>query len=422
MKRLNWLAVAVGVLVVAHVVVFTQLFVSGGFDVELYYGYASNMESGMVPYRDFSVEYPPGALLVFLLPKLFVSSPEAYGTAFTLEMLAFDLACLFMVFLLARRLRLSPLSSVIIYSLAVASVSSISVQRFDFASAAISLAAILAISRGRYKTAWALVAIGTLVKLYPVVLAPLFLIYQWRHQRWRNLIAPVLVFGAVVMAFALPFWLLSPEGFTHAFALQGGRNLQIESSYASVLFMLYSVGRALLSVFQGPVSWDLDSPYSAGIAQVALLVMALAAVAVCISYYLPYRSLTKHEEGPPPAPALGRLINYSLLIIIVLLLTSKVVSTQFMVWLLPFVPLVTGRARSAVWLSFIAVGWLTWYTYPTHYWDLRNLNILPMDVLFLRNVLLGLMALWLWRLKDPEPEASLITEPVPQNQPSAPQG
>ncbi len=401
--RGKWLWLALAAVAVVHIIIFTRLFESGSYDVELYLGYASKMFNGLVPYRDFNLEYPPGALLVFLLPRLFASSAASYGTAFTLEMLLCDLACLLMVFFLARRLKLSPVATIIIYTLAVVSVNAIGIQRYDFAVAALSLAAIFAFSRGNYKTAWALLALGTLVKLYPVALAPFFFIYQWRHQRWQSLIAPVIVFGAVFLAGALPFWLASPEGFMHAFALQGGRNLQIESSYASVLFMLYALGRTQLSVYQGPVSWDLDSPYAAGIAQVAVAVMALGVMAVLVCYALPYLRANNPKTGGPPAPAaLGRLINYSLLVTIVLLLASKVVSTQFMVWLLPFVPLVSGRARHAVWVVFLPLGWLTWYIYPTHYWDLRNLYPTPIGAIFLRNVLLALIAFWLWQREEPE--------------------
>ncbi len=47
-------------------------------DLELYRSYGDAMESGLVPYRDFDVEYPPGALPVFLAPSLVTAEPEQY--------------------------------------------------------------------------------------------------------------------------------------------------------------------------------------------------------------------------------------------------------------------------------------------------------------------------------------------------------
>jgi uncharacterized membrane protein len=259
LKR-HWLWISIGLVAIAHVIIFLKLFVIGSFDVELYYNYASNIMSGQMPYRDFAIEYPPGAVLVFLLPRLFSANISTYYTGFAVEMLAFDLACLFMMIPLARRLRLSSLGTVLIYSAAVIAVSSITVERYDLAPAALSLAAVFAFGRGKYKTAWALVAIGTLVKLYPIALGALFFIYQWRHQRWQNMVTPLATFLVVLGVGSLPFWLMSHQGFMHAFTLQSGRNLQIESSYASVLFTVYALGGPTLSVFQGPVSWDLQSP------------------------------------------------------------------------------------------------------------------------------------------------------------------
>ena len=399
-RHWHWLALLV--LAVGHIILFKKYFVEGSFDVELYFSYASRMASGIMPYRDFAVEYTPGALLVFLIPRWFAVAVDSYSKAFAMEMAIFDLACLLMVFLLARRLKLSPFGAITVYTLAVISVSSIAVQRFDFAPAAITLGAVFAFGKGHYKTSWVLLAIGTLVKLYPIALGPLFFIYQWRHQRWQKVVLPIMLFGAVVLAGTVPFWRLSPEGFMHAFSLQSGRNLQIESSYASVLFMLYALGRTVVGVFQGPVSWDLESPYATGIANISFVVMFFAAAAVYVSYLLPYGRKPADNNGPPELSALGRLVNYSLLLTLVLLLTSKVFSTQFVVWLVPFIPLVTGRARPAVWVSFIGAGFFSWYTYPIHYWDLRLLNLTPMQVIAFRNLLFLLMAFWLWEVQEPE--------------------
>ncbi|MCL2149355.1 MAG: DUF2029 domain-containing protein [Dehalococcoidia bacterium] len=401
--RRYWLWCVVAFFAVLHIFIFTRVFQSiDNADVELYFNYASNIMSGQIPYRDFTMEYPPGALLVFLLPRLFASTLEVYGPAFALTMLAFDLACLFMIISLARRLKLAVVPTLIIYSLVVISVGSIGVQRFDFAPAALSLAAVFAFGRGNYKSSWALVAVGTLIKLYPIALAPLFLIYQWRHQPWRSIVAPVLVCGAVLVCAMLPFFVLSPSGFTNAFSLQSGRNLQIESFYASLLFMSHALGGSTVAVFFGPVSWDMTSRYAAGIASISLVAMFFAAATVYYTYFLPYRWKQAISVGPPEPPALGRLVNFSLLLVIVLLMTSKVVSTQFIVWLLPFVPLVSGRARHAVWPIFIVAGLLTWYIYPLHYGDLYDLYVLPMQALFLRNIILIIIAFWLWEAREPE--------------------
>ena len=402
--RRHWFWCVAALFSVLHIIVFTCVFDKGGADVELYFQYASNIMDGQMPYRDFAVEYPPGALLVFLIPRLFASTADSYGMAFTLEMLAFNISCIFMIAVLARRLKLTVVPTLAIYTVAVIAVGSISSQRYDFAPAALSLAAVFAFAKGHYKGAWALIAAGAMVKLYPLVLAPLFLIYQWRHHPWRSLVWPVLVCGGILVCGMLPFFISSPEGFLNAFSLQGGRNLQIESFYASVLFMAYALGGSDLSVFQGPVSWDLASPYAEGIAQLALAIMVFVAAVAYVTYWLPYGGKKVKKVGPPEPEATGRLLNFSLLLLVILLLTNKVFSTQFVVWLLPFIPLVSGRIRHVVWPPFIVAGFLTWYIYPLHYWDIRDLHVPPMQALFIRNIILVVMAFWLWETREPELE------------------
>src|SRR6266545_2596948 len=51
-------------------------------DTPVYERYGSAMDDGRVPYRDFSVEYPPGALPVFVLPALGDVDSETFRVRF----------------------------------------------------------------------------------------------------------------------------------------------------------------------------------------------------------------------------------------------------------------------------------------------------------------------------------------------------
>src|SRR5690242_10483528 len=48
-------------------------------DTPVYQAYGDAVEGGAVPYRDFSLEYPPGALPVFVVPSLLSRSGDADG-------------------------------------------------------------------------------------------------------------------------------------------------------------------------------------------------------------------------------------------------------------------------------------------------------------------------------------------------------
>jgi uncharacterized membrane protein len=389
--KIRW-AIIVTAFCLLHLVMFSRVFYGGGPDVEGYYRYGAQMGQGKVPYRDFSIEYPPGAAAVFYLPyaashnlHLSADNIQGYGIAFTFEMLLFDLVGLFLTVGVARRARLSPLLCLFVYTVGIAAIGSIAVQRFDMVPAAITLGAVYAFCRGNYKTAWAVLAIGTLTKAYPAALAPIFLIYQWRHAGLRSVFKSVAAFAAVSAVIAVPFLLMNAHGFIAAFTEQSGRALQLESLYSSLLLLAGSLGLTSATPVQGPISFDILSPLAGPLARYSFVFLGAGALAVYACYW------RRSGNTPDTADESGGLrlaLNYSFLVILVLMLASKVFSPQFMLWLFPFFPLVSGRFRSAVWVAFVAAACLTWYIYPLHYYDLIDTKQVAVDALILRNGLL----------------------------------
>jgi uncharacterized membrane protein len=393
--RWKWLIVVVAFCLL-HAWIFTHVFSSGGPDVEGYYQYALKMGQGLVPYRDFSVEYPPGALATFYLPYLLSGNLQQYGTAFTFEMLFFDLIGMLLVLGIGKRAGISRWSCLIGYTLAMVAVSSIAVQRFDMVPAVITLGALYAFSRGEYEIAWAVLAVGTMTKLFPGLLAPLFLIYQWRREGFRRLVPSAVTFVLVVLAIAMPFFMLNRQGFIDSFTVQSGRALQLESTYSSILLLGNSLGMISAQPIQGPISFDIASSLAGPLAHYSFIFMGLGLLLV---YALYFRSLRKPVEFKRhtiiDASSLSALLNYSFAALVVFLITNKVFSPQYMVWLYPLFPLVSGRFRSTVWVVFLVSACLTWYIYPQHYYDLIDTQQAAVDALILRNVLMTFLALLL---------------------------
>jgi hypothetical protein len=67
---------------------------SPNYSIENYLQLAGDWLDGYIPYSDFIVEYPPGALLLFSLPRIFTEAPIAYGYIFAFVMLLVDLTVL----------------------------------------------------------------------------------------------------------------------------------------------------------------------------------------------------------------------------------------------------------------------------------------------------------------------------------------
>jgi hypothetical protein len=101
----------------------------------------------------------------------------------------------------------------------------------------------------------------------------------------------------------------------------------------------------------------------------------------------------KPEAGLSESPAAALLFQYACLAVIVFLLTSKVFSPQFLIWLCPLLPLVTGRRRYIPWLLFLVAGALTMYVFPGHYIEFELVEPYLVGMLAGRNFLLLIIAI-----------------------------
>src|SRR5210317_1730895 len=64
------------------------------YSIESYLEIAGDWLAGYTPYAAFKLEYPPGALLLFTLPRIFTKVPALYGYIFAFVMLLADLGIL----------------------------------------------------------------------------------------------------------------------------------------------------------------------------------------------------------------------------------------------------------------------------------------------------------------------------------------
>lgn len=90
------------------------------------------------------------------------------------------------------------------------------------------------------------------------------------------------------------------------------------------------------------------------------------------------------------------LVTHATLAVLAVLLGSKLLSIQFLLWLLPLVAVQAHRPRRVAALAFVVVLLSQW-VYPANWLPLWRFEVEPILVLALRNLLLvGLFAL-LWR-------------------------
>jgi Glycosyltransferase family 87 len=351
-------AAAVGLFLLAwaalHVGFYTRVEIQ---DTPLYESYAERIVDGEVPYRDFEFEYPPLAIPVLVLPEL---AGDDYLASFELEMALFGALMVALLALALRALRATPGRTALALAFAALFpllLGSVVLTRFDLWPSALTAGALAALLAGRLRLGHGVLGLAAAAKLYPALLLPLTLAYVWRGRGRAEAVRCASVFAAVLAAVFLPFLLVAPGGIVESLARQLSRPLQIESLGAAVLLaahQLFGVGL------------DMESSHGSqnlvGTAPVVLAVLlALVQLVVLVAIWLRFARRPLSVEGP----VLGAAA-----VLVAFVALGKVLSPQFLIWLVPLVPLVAGRRGVAAGLLLGVAMVTTQLWFPYRYWDL----------------------------------------------------
>jgi hypothetical protein len=364
-------------------------------DVGLYGQYAHGLLDGRIPYRDVFVEYPPGAFVVLTPPALLPE--EAYRHAFKALMALVGLATLLVAALILVRLGVRPrrLYAVLI-ALAAAplALGPVSLNTYDAWPALLVAAALCALLYTRPTLGFALLGLAVTAKLYPLALLPLFCLAAGP----RRLLRPLLAFGAVVLAVMGPFTLVGWDGLWDSLDAQAGRSLQVESLGGAILLGADRVGIYDADVVGGStaaVSRDLAGTLPDALAAAS---SGLVVVGVLLVLWLAARGGTDGE----------RLVAATAASVAAVLACAKFISPQYLVWLVPLVPLVAppfGLAASLTLGAAMVLGQLWFF----HYRELFAVEgivwlVVARDVLLV--ALYGVLAAAVFRLRTKTPSSS----------------
>ena len=386
--RVAELAAVFALIVAGRMYAVTHWKLTSG-DVIEYHTYAQAFWLSHPPLHQLPVEYPPLAIIPFSLTL--IPPVSDIQTIFSLWMAAV------VVIGYAGFLRFSTRRRGLFYLLYLMLGSdAVLTARFDIVPALTTLAALWATERKRFVLAYLLLAVGILLKLYPAFVLPVVMIAHWQAIRiahpsrlqwrsgWRALAAwirhdPVLravatgtalCVGVVALAFACAMALAGSaalSGFTYA----SDRPLQIESTPATILWLGTLVGIPAHPEFSF-VSLNLFGPLDVWLKPLS----ALALIAGCLLVY--WRQMR------------GKLtIGQAMLACLcAVMVTNKIFSPQYVIWVLPMVAAVEGFD-----LIWVAIGILTTLDFPIVYglrapiWD-SPFSWQFMPVIAARNLLL----------------------------------
>ena len=318
-------------------------------DVGRYHEFADAILDGRLPYRDFYMEYPPGAVPTFLAPTALTGAVD-YNLAFKLVVILVGLGLLAALVAVLARLGTDARDTALAVGVVVVTpvaLGAVVLNRYDLWPALFVLLALLALLAGRSSLGFGLLAVGCVVKVYPAVLLPVVCIHVLRTSGRRALVRGLAVFGGVAIVLAAPLALLAPGGFGYSVKTQLVRQLQLESLAASALLAADKIGLYAARIVPGkPGSIDLDGsvPDLLGVLTTVALLLALGLVVV--AYWRASESAELLVLGV--AASVTAFVTF-----------SKVVSPQFLVWLVALVPLVERRLRPLVAGLLVAILVLT---------------------------------------------------------------
>jgi hypothetical protein len=360
-------------------------------DTPVYESYGNAIEDGQVPYRDFEVEYPPGALPVFAIPALL---SDDFRWAFEWLMALCGGGLVIAVVFAARRLELGPLPPLVV-ALSPLAIGSVILTRFDLWPAMLTAFALLALVWDRLRFGHALLGAAIAAKLYPAVLLPLTVAYVWRRRGQRDAIVCAVLCAAVVLAVYLPFLLVAPGGVAESFGRQLSRPLQIES-----------LGSAFLLAAHDAFGLDVEMRSSHGSQNLAGGLAATVAVLLSILQAAVLVWLWARFARSAREPSRSELVLAAAAVLTAFVALGKVLSPQFLIWLVPLVPL---AARAGATALFLAALVLTQVWFPYRYWDLvREFDPFVSWLVLARDLVLVALLVTLTRsAAEPSRSASL---------------
>ena len=327
-------------------------------DLPVYERYGRAIADGEVPYRDFRPEYPPLALPAFALPAL-DDGESGYRRVFEALMAACGALAVGLVALTLAAVRAPPFrigAAVAAVALAPLALGNVLLSRFDLWPALLVVAALLALVSSREQLGSGLLGLGVAAKIYPGVLVPLAVAWMWRRHGRREALVCLGISTATVAACFLPFLVVAPEGVAASLGRQLSRPLQIESLGAALLVAVDHLGGPTVEMDSGRGSQNVAGAAGTVVGVVASLVQAAALVWIWVRF----------ARGPADTE---RLLRFAAAALVAFVALGKVVSPQFLIWLIPVVPLVAGRrglAASAL-LGAALVATHGWF--PDRYWD-----------------------------------------------------
>jgi uncharacterized membrane protein len=164
--------------------------------------------------------------------------------------------------------------------------------------------------------------IGFSVKWFPVIILPNYGLYWLKNRNYKKIFETAAILILLSIILLLPFYISSSEKFLHTYKTHLPRAILGESSYYSIE-----------SVITGEKIAPYESPNPPKI--FTNNITLIITIIVFLSWFLYVWQTVKKE----------RLAQYSCFTILLFVITNRVYSTQYIVWLLPLLIIIAMHIK-----------------------------------------------------------------------------
>lgn len=346
---------------------------NGAADTGLYSLYGIRMAHGLVPYRDFFIEFPPGALPALVLPALPGSNYVVWFKIFEALCGMGTIVCLAAILTRLRIAGRDAYPALGLAAVAPAALGAITLNSFDYWPGLLITAAVATLVAGRQKTGFALLGIATAAKLFPAGLLAVALLYVLRRPGGGRVRSALFAYVAAVAVVFLPFLILGPGGVRFSLRTQFGRGLQLESLGASILAAAHHLGAYDAHYTPNLAYAQFSGSLAFALATVSTVVMLAAILLVAWLY--------RRAAGDTADFVLAAAAT-----VVAIVAFAKVLSPQYLLWLVALVA-ATSVAQRAVAPLLLGILGLTQIWVPGRFRQLQDLDWVTW-VLLARNLLL----------------------------------
>ncbi|MEI7603598.1 MAG: hypothetical protein WCJ19_01090 [bacterium] len=366
----------------------------------LYYSIYQNLNSFKLPYINFFIEYPPLAPFFIGIPAAIIPglSNGKFIALYILTIGVWISIFLTITYSVLKYFKVSIkriLSYISIILILLTILFNLTYARFDLIPGIFTTTSIfifiyyLKSENNKYLYfSIALLMIAFSLKIYPIVILPIYIIIELNRKKYKSLIISAGI-SFLICCLSLIFIIGGFKNFQTFMNYQTKRDIEIESVYSSPLYILEIADKVDNQFAFQNGAIEITNDYAKNIGKVALPLIGL--FTICAYFFMSKCFLFKKKMISKNS-MINLTILYSVLVTLIFIIFNKVLSPQYILWivcLLPLIPLISNfrKRDEIIFISLVAmISILTTLVFPIFFWELMQKKDFSLIISIIRNV------------------------------------